>query len=121
EGFSKSTMSELLQQKQVTSKFSIAAILLTDSVIEHLRRDIRRLSGIRVDPDYLKDVLKNEIIKRELIEGDDAATAAAAVKKMQRALARERKRSEEETEDNRAPRTAPPQLTPSDAAIPLES
>jgi hypothetical protein len=95
EGFSKSTMSELLQQKQVTSKFSIAAILLSDSVIEHLRRDIRRLSGIRVDPDYLKDVLKNEIIKRELIDGDEAAAAAAIVKKMQRALARERKRSEE--------------------------
>jgi hypothetical protein len=103
EGFSKSTMSELLQQKQVTSKFSIAAILLTDSVIEHLRRDIRRLSGIRVDEEYLKNTLQNEIIKRELIEGEEATSAATTVKKMQRALARERKRSD----DNSRPDTEP--------------
>lgn len=95
EGFSKSSMSDLLQQKQVTSKFTIASIMLTDSVVEHLRRDIRRLSGIRVEPDYLKDLLKNEIIKRELIEGDEAGAAASTIKKMQRALARERKRVEE--------------------------
>ncbi len=95
EGFSKSSMSDLLQQKQVTSKFTIAAIMLTDSVVGHLRRDIRRLSGIRVEPDYLKDLLKNEIVKRELIEGDDAVAATSTVKKMQRALARERKRTDE--------------------------
>ncbi|MBZ0140747.1 MAG: type I restriction enzyme HsdR N-terminal domain-containing protein [Pseudorhodoplanes sp.] len=97
EGFSKSAMGDLLQQKQVTSKFAIAAILLSDSVIEHLRRDIRRLSGVRVDEDYLKSVLQNEIIKRELIEGDEATAAASTVKKMLRALARERKRTDEES------------------------
>lgn len=95
EGFSKSAMGDLLQQKQVTSKFAIAAILLSDSVIEHLRRDIRRLSGIRIDEEYLKNTLQNEIIKRELIDGDEAAAAASTVKKMQRALARERRRTDE--------------------------
>jgi len=103
EGFSKSSMSDLLQQKQVTSKFTIAAILLTDSVVEHLRRDIRRLSGIRVEPDYLKDLLKNEIVKRELIEGDEAAAAASTVKKMQRALAREKRRTDGNSETLEAP------------------
>lgn len=97
EGFSKSAMGDLLQQKQVTSKFAIAAIMLSESVIEHLRRDIRRLSGIRVEADYLKNTLQNEIIKRELIEGDEAVSAASTVKKMQRALARERKRAGEES------------------------
>jgi hypothetical protein len=106
EGFSKSSMSDLLQQKQVTSKFTIAAIMLTDSVVDHLRRDIRRLSGIRVESDYLKDLLKNEIIKRELIEGDDAAAAASTVKKMQRALAREKRRADGNSETLEAPTQA---------------
>jgi hypothetical protein len=96
EGFSKTTLSDLLQQRQVTSKFTIAAVLLTDSLIEDLRKEIRRLSGIRVDEMYLKTLLQNEIIKRELIEGDDAEAATSTVKKMQRALARERKRADEE-------------------------
>jgi hypothetical protein len=123
EGFSKSAMSELLQQKQVTSKFTIAAVLLTDSVIEHLRRDIRRLSGIRVEPDYLKDTLQNEIIKRELIEGDDATAALATVKKMQRALARERKKADEEedtTLNSDAPASGGASNSVTSSGIPLE-
>ncbi len=119
EGFSKSSMSDLLQQKQVTSKFTIAAVLLTDSVIEHLRRDIRRLSGIRIEPDYLKDTLQNEIIKRELIEGEEATAAAATVKKMQRALARERKRAdgEDNSTDASTPAIQPPAFVSSTASL----
>lgn len=103
EGFSKTTLSDLLQQRQVTSKFTIAAILLSESMIEDLRKEIRRLSGVRVEDVYLKNLLQNELIKRELIEGDDAASALTAVKKMQRALARERKRSDEEETTLAAP------------------
>lgn len=121
EGFSKSSMSDLLQQRQVTSKFTLAAVLLTDSVIEHLRRDIRRLSGIRIEPDYLKDTLRNEIIKRELIEGEEATAAAATIKKMQRALARERKRMEDIEAENTLENASLSNQTPDSAkSIPIE-
>lgn len=106
EGFSKTTLSDLLQQRQVTSKFTIAAILLTESLIEDLRKEIRRLSGIRVEEAYLRNLLQNEIIKRELIEGDDAAAATSTVKKLQRTLARERKRSDQEGESAPPPHSA---------------
>lgn len=123
EGFSKSAMGDLLQQKQVTSKFAIAAILLSDSVIEHLRRDIRRLSGIRIDENYLKSMLQNEIIKRELIDGDEAAAATSTVRKMQRALARERRRADE-TEStpaaNSVSATLNPQAMVTNSTIPHE-
>jgi hypothetical protein len=111
EGFSKTTLGDLLQQRQVTSKFTVAAILLSDSMIEDLRKEIRRLSGVRVEEIYLKNLLQNELIKRELIEGDDAANAVSTVKKMQRALARERKRSDGE-EEVRATAAQPVAPTP---------
>lgn len=91
EGFSHGSMSELLQQKQITSKFTIAAVLLSDNLLEDIRRELRRLQkGLRVDTDFLRTLLMNEIIKRDLIEGDDAKLAQNMVKRLQRAVERER-------------------------------
>ena len=98
EGFSKVTMADLLHQKQVTNKFTVAALLISDDVLDDLRREIRRLgSGVKVDVDYLRSLLTNEIIKRDLIDSEEAKAAAQNVKRLQRAVSR--KKSEREVED----------------------
>lgn len=99
EGFSKGTMAELLHQKQVTNKFTVAALLLSDDMLDDLRREIKRLgSGVRVDVDYLRAMLSNDIIKRELIDGEEAKAAAQTVKRLQRAIVR-RKASEKASDE----------------------
>ena len=96
EGFTKSAMSELLQQKQVTSRFAIAAVLLSDSILDELRRELRRISpGLKVDASYLGSVLANEVIKRDLVDSEEAKAAASLIKKLQRSLAREKKKTSE--------------------------
>jgi predicted type IV restriction endonuclease len=91
EGFSKGSMAELAQQKMVTSKFAVANILLGDAVLEELRRELRRLSpGLRTEVPFLRELLEREVLKRDLVEGEDANAAAAAIKRLQRSLARER-------------------------------
>jgi predicted type IV restriction endonuclease len=95
EGFSKDSMGDFLLEKQITNKFSVAAILTTSSVVDHIRREIRRLSGIRVDEDYLVSLLSDEIIKRELVEGEEAKAAQKSVQRMQRSLDKERKKAAE--------------------------
>lgn len=97
EGFSKGSMSDLLQQKQVTSKFALATILLGDVMVDTLRRELRRLSpGLRIDSDALRSTLSEQVIKRELIDSDDAQAAQAAVKKRMRVQAREKSRRNSE-------------------------
>jgi hypothetical protein len=96
EGFSKGSMSELLQQKQITSRFAVAAILLSESMVDQLRRELRRISpGLKVDAEYLGSLLANEVIKRELVDSDEAHAAEATIKRLHRSLAREKKRSAE--------------------------
>jgi hypothetical protein len=95
EGFSKDSMGDFLLEKQITNKFSVASILMTPTIVEHIRREIRRLSGIRVEEDYLTTLLSDEIIKRELVEGEEAKAAQSSVRKMQRALDKERKKAAE--------------------------
>lgn len=98
EGFSKGTMADLLHQKQVTNKFTVAALLISDDLLDDLRKEIRRLgSGVRVDIDYLRSLLTSEIIKRDLIDSEEAKAAAQNVKRLQRSAAR--KKSEREVEE----------------------
>src|SRR5262245_45177029 len=92
-------MADLLHQKQVTNKFTVAALLISDDVLDDLRKAIRRLgSGIKVEVDYLRALLTNEIIKRDLIDSEEAKAAFQNVKRLQRTAAR-KKSSEKELEE----------------------
>jgi stress response protein SCP2 len=69
-------------QKQATNKFSLAAILLSEPMLELLRREVRRLSPeVRVPIAELREALMNEVLKREIVEGDKAVAARKQVKK----------------------------------------
>ena len=69
-------MTALFQQQQVTSKFSLSAIILSESMLGALRREIRRLFDIRIEEDALRLVLETDVLKREMIESDEAKQAA---------------------------------------------
>jgi hypothetical protein len=106
EGFSQGTMADLLLQKQVTNKFTVAALLQTDTILDALRREIRRLgSGVRVDTDYLRALLQTDVLKRDLVDGEEAKAASQNVKRLQRAASK--KRSSGEKEKAPSPALAP--------------
>jgi hypothetical protein len=104
EGFSKSTMADLLHQKQITNKFTVAALLMSVDLLDEIRKEIRRLSGVKVDTGYLQSLLSAEIIKRDLLEGEEAKAAGQNVKRLQRAASK-KKSSEREAE-------SPPAMAP---------
>ncbi len=117
EGFSKDAMSELLQQKQVTSRYAIAALLLSAPIMDELRLEIRRLSGVKVETEYLRSLLENEVIKRELVDGDEAKEAESVIKKLQKNLAREKKKK---SEDDVSDEISNPTSTQEPAAVPQQ-
>jgi predicted type IV restriction endonuclease len=90
EGYSKDNLADLLSEKQTSSKFTIAAILRSDAMIDALRKEVRRLSGVRLEPEFLIALLENEIIKRELIDGEQGDDALAYVKKLRRAFEKQK-------------------------------
>jgi predicted type IV restriction endonuclease len=99
EAFSKGTMAELLLHKQVTSKFTVAAVLQTDFILEVLRREIRRMSsGVKVEVEYLRSLLRDEVLKRDLVDSDEAKAANQNIKRLQRAATRKKTASREADE-----------------------
>jgi hypothetical protein len=58
------------------SRFFLGAVILSDSVLEVVRRELRRLSpGVKIEVDEIKSVLMQNVIKREVIEGEKADEA----------------------------------------------
>jgi predicted type IV restriction endonuclease len=76
EGWQKSVLGEYRDQKQALSRFSVAAVLQSDPVISIIRRELKRLSpDIRIEAEEVEAVLVNEVLKRDVMEGEQAADA----------------------------------------------
>lgn len=80
EGWIKSVLGEYHTQKQTLSRFFLGALILSDPVLQVLRRELKRLSpDVRVEIDEIKAALMSEVLKREILEGDKATEAKKKV------------------------------------------
>jgi hypothetical protein len=83
EVFTPDSMSQLFRAKQAMSKYSVAAILLSEPVVAMVRRELRKLADdLYPSLDEVRKVIEDEVIKRELIETEEAKAATKAVKKL---------------------------------------
>lgn len=75
-------MGDFHTQKQALSRFFLGAMVLSDSVLEVIRRELRRVSpDVRIDTEQIRSVLANEVIKREVMEGEKAEEAKKKISK----------------------------------------
>lgn len=82
EGLAKMAISAYHEEKQATSRFMIAAVLQSDAVLDIVRREVRRISnGVRIDASELREMLRADLLKRDVVEGEQATTALARVKR----------------------------------------
>lgn len=81
EGMTKSVLEEHHTQAQATNKYILAAIALSDPILDVMRRELRRLTpGVKVEPEEIRQVLREEVFKREVVEGDKAEAAQKKVR-----------------------------------------
>ncbi len=107
EGFAQSSMTTYYQQSQLTNKFAIAALLLSEPILKALRREVRRLGdGVRVEIDELRGLLETEVLKRDAFDGDDAKQAADMIKKATRAAQRAKAKAAAAADPDPAPSPA---------------
>lgn len=82
EGWQRSVLGEYHTQRQALSRFFVGAMLQTDPILDVIRRELRRVSpDVRIDAEQIKEVLVNEVIKREVMEGEKADEAKKLVAK----------------------------------------
>jgi hypothetical protein len=89
EGFHLSSMAAMFQQRQATSKYSIACVLQGDAVVSAVRRELRRIfPGLKVEEEEIATEIRERVLKREVVDSDEAKQAAASLKKAARSAER---------------------------------
>jgi hypothetical protein len=96
EGTNASDLDRYCKQREATSRYVVSQLLLTDPFLRLLRREIRKVSsGISVTTEHLAALLRNEVIKRDALEGEKAAAAGRLIKRAARRRLRAEKAEEE--------------------------
>lgn len=82
EGLSKDVISDYQEKVNAVNKYVIGALMVNSPVIDCMKRELRKMNpGIKVEIPEIEDILKNEVIKRNIIEDDKASEALKRVKK----------------------------------------
>lgn len=82
EGFQKSALGDYSAQRQALNRFIIGAMIQADAVVDVIRRELRRLSpDVKINVDDIRNVLVQEVLKRDVVEGEKADEAHKKVAK----------------------------------------
>ncbi len=87
EGIDKSSLEEYYLQKQTINKYFFGQLILTEGVIDCLRKTIKKISpDIKTDNDDIYKILLHEVIKREVMEGEKSEEAKKKINKWLKSL-----------------------------------
>jgi len=80
EGLDKDAREEFYGKVQIVNRFIIGNLILAEPVLKLIKRELRKLSeGIKVEFQEIEQIVRSEVIRRNLVEGEDAEKAQARV------------------------------------------
>jgi hypothetical protein len=89
EGIRSDVISTFYNQIQLFNRFTLAQIILSQSVVNCIRREFRKLfPEIKVTDEMVQQILSSDIIKRDTLEGEKCEDAKSRMKKASRKAAR---------------------------------
>lgn len=89
---SKNALADYQKQKQVLNRFTIGQILLSDALLDAVRRNIKKVSpDAKITNDEIKEILVNEVIKRDVLDDDKSVEAKRRVTKALKATVKNSK------------------------------
>jgi len=117
EGWTRSAIGDYHIQQQALSRYSLAAAVLSDYVLAAVRHELRRMSpDVRIDLPQIKAALAQEVLKREVMEGDKADEARRRLNRADLKASRQ-KAANNNGSDTDAEPTVPEQKQPAEVAV----
>lgn len=82
EGITSDAMGVYHRHISLLNKFTVAQVVLSESVVACIRREMRRyFPEIKIDAESISDLLANDILKREVIDGEKVKDAQRRIKR----------------------------------------
>lgn len=98
EGISSDAMEQFHQHTQMLNRFVIAQLTTSEPVLQLLRRELKRIfPELKVDVEHISDILINDVLKRDVIEGEKVKETQAMIKKAAAKIARQSAKKVAET------------------------
>ncbi|MHC4873641.1 MAG: type I restriction enzyme HsdR N-terminal domain-containing protein [Planctomycetota bacterium] len=94
EGLMKNARDDFYEKIKTVNSYTISNLLLTEDVIKSLVKELRKLSdGVKVDPHDVEMILKQEVLRRSLVEGEEAEAAQQKFNKLYKKSGSKNKRT----------------------------
>jgi predicted type IV restriction endonuclease len=94
EGLVKAAREEFHERILIINRFILGALILNEEILNALRRELRKLSeGIQVTSKEIAKVLANEVLKRDVLEGEEATKAQTRVRRFYGKVSKKTKES----------------------------
>jgi len=111
EGISKAAIREFHKHVQIVNRFMVGAVIQSEPVVRLIRRELRRLGeGVKVKAEEIECLLP-DVLKRDILEGEEAEEARARLKKAARKSTKRRKKAALAPASEKTPE-APSETTP---------
>ena len=77
------------QHSQILNRYTVAQVLLTEPLISSVRRELKKFfPDVKIEHQHITDILNNEVLKREVIEGEKAKETQQKFKRITNKLAK---------------------------------
>jgi len=104
EGLAKDAHEDFHEKSLAVNRFILGALVLSDEVVSVIRRELRKISeGVLVTPEEIIQVLSNEVIKREVLDGEEAAKTQSRVRRFYGKATRRTEESSKEESSTEEP------------------
>jgi predicted type IV restriction endonuclease len=109
EGLAKKARDDFYEKVQSVNRYVIGSLILAQPVLITIIRELKKLSsGVKIDIAEVEQIIRTEVLKREVVAGDEAETAQARVKKfLKKGASLSRKKIEPPDNTSIAPREEP--------------
>lgn len=76
EGLKKDAIEEFHAYKKIVNPFFIGAIIMSESVLDSIKKELKKSSsGLKIDDNEIEGIIKNEVLKREIVDSESAIDA----------------------------------------------
>lgn len=95
EGLKKNAIDEFTEHRMTVNKYYIGAIIQSDIISEAIRKELKKISNtIKVEETEISDIIRNDVIKRDLIESQEAIAANDSYNKILKKAAKDKAKNE---------------------------
>lgn len=104
EGLAKNARDDFYEKVQSVNRYIIGNLMLADPVLSVVRRELRKLAdGMKIDVAEVEGIVRTQVLKREIVEGEEAEAARSRVAKFYRKGTTSRRAAKQTPQPQAAP------------------